>query len=578
MLPSPVSHVHLYTDPMHIRGLVALRRPLSAMPEFSLYSIAATTSFRLSDPPSFAMGSFQWLSLLLHVSLCFSVVLPEVSRKHLSLLSQLADSNLEALSGKSTASASPQRIAIIGSGITGASAAFDLAENGRLRVEGKPLITIFERNLIIGGRITTTQVYNDPRMTIDTCAATFEQIVDTCISQLATSVGLMPETFQPTQAGVGIWDGESFVGFIEDEGFRDPMIWTPARQARWFQRYGNVPWDYSRNVSEKQLSYQQLGLQGFTSLAEEVKRNKLRKLVGENVCENELLDCKDAEQQLFLKEVVGAGIRERFFGDYDQLNGVDAVLGLSTENGLVSVSGGNLRLIDRLTKLSGAHLELGATVKKLKQNTNGNWTLNFVQENVLKSLEFDAVILAAPFGLSNITFEPALQPDMTEGLNLSYIDTYVTHFTTRSRLNASFFNLSGPAPQNILTTKNPGSAPFFDLIQINEALRNPENRRLERLYKIVSEQQISDDQLCQWLEQVESPTEPTITWINREPLLQSVPRLERNQTIQGAIEIAPRLFYAGGGEQVAATIEFACRMGQNAARLILPPEQQLPRI
>ena len=419
----------------------------------SLYSIVVTKSSKVSGSPSFAMWPFHWLSLLLHVSLGFSVALPAAFQSPLTLLGQLASYHTGANDGKLKSSATPQRIAIIGSGITGAAAAFELAENGRLRREGKPLITIFERNLIIGGRITTTQVYNDPRMTIDTCAATFEQIVDTCISQLATSVGLTPEAFQPTQAGVGIWNGESFVGFIEDEGFRDPMTWTPARQARWFQRYGNVPWDFSQRVSKEKLSYQQLGVQQFTSLAEEVERNSFRKLVRGGICENKLLDCKEAEQQLFLKEVVDAGVRERFFGAYGQLNGVDAVLGLSTENGLASVSGGNLRLIDRLVKLSGTNVELGATVKKLKQNTNGNWTLNFLQENVLKSLEFDAVIIAAPFGLSNVTFEPTLQPEFTEGLNLSYIDTYVTHFTTPTRLNASFFNLSGPAPQSILTTK-----------------------------------------------------------------------------------------------------------------------------
>ena len=50
-----------------------------------------------------------------------------------------------------------QRIAIIGSGITGASAAFTLAENARQNSKAiVPLITIFEQNHIIGGRITTT--------------------------------------------------------------------------------------------------------------------------------------------------------------------------------------------------------------------------------------------------------------------------------------------------------------------------------------------------------------------------------------------------------------------------------------
>lgn len=36
-------------------------------------------------------------------------------------------------------------------------------------------------------------------------------------------------------------------------------------------------------------------------------------------------------------------------------------------------------------------------------------------------------------------------------------------------------------------------------------------------------------------------------------------------------EIAPNIFYAGGGEQVNTSAEFGCRMKRNAAVLISDP-------
>ncbi len=85
----------------------------------------------------------------------------------------------------------PPKVAIIGSGITGASAAFQLCEGGRVKgaPERQPQITVFKRSPRVGGRITQTCVYGNILYPIDSCAATYS-IFDTCVVTLATDVGL----------------------------------------------------------------------------------------------------------------------------------------------------------------------------------------------------------------------------------------------------------------------------------------------------------------------------------------------------------------------------------------------------
>lgn len=493
-----------------------------------------------------------------------------------------ADCHNVGVTGKITAPQQPLRIAIIGSGITGASAAFTLAENGRLQVGGPPQITVFERNDTFGGRITTTQIYGDPRKTIDTCAATFNSIADQCLSTLALDVGLTTQAFTETTAGVGVWNGQRFVGFIEDTGFRSPESWPVRRKLTWFNRYGDLPWNFSTVVTNEETLYQTIGFEKFTSLARQLEETRFDSLAKNGICEGvardrktALLDCNGTAQvNRFLHEVVEASLRERFFGEIDQLNALDIVQSFFNDISLASIDGGNRRLIDRLLKLSGANLVFDANVQTLKPLSETQWNVNYAQRGGTTVREqFDVVILAAPIPLANIDIDFKTEVPSGLGFDSNYTDSYVTHFTSTSRLNATFFNTSDPAPQTILTTTNrEGSRqpPFFSLTLLDDRLKNPITGKDEYLYKLVSKSAIPDDEIAQYLEQNESLTEPVVSWIDREPLPQSIPVIEANQTILGNIEIAPRLFYAGGGERVAATVEFGCRMGRNAARLIIP--------
>lgn len=411
------------------------------------------------------------------------------------------------------------------------------------------------------------------RLTIDTCAATFSTLSDTCLATSATNIGLLTRIVTPSDAGTGVWDGTKFRGFVEDTGFRNPQTWSLFRKLRWFQRYGATPWEYARNVTSTQTRYRQLGTAMFTSLRAAVKAVNLEKAVRLGLCESGLLDCTQYGNSLFLQEVIDAGIRERFFGNVDQLNGLDAILGFSGDT-LSEIVGGNLRLVDRLIKLSGADLRLSTTVAKIRKQSQGVWRLYFSTPTVSDSMDFEAVVIAAPLSTSDLAFEPEL--GSRPGLLLPYVDSFVTHFTTTSNLSSTYFKADGPVPQNILTTGigTDHSLPFFQLRLVGR-YSNPKTVETENLYKLVSEQPITDDELGEYLElDVGPPTKPVISWISREPLFDSVPRLDANQTLLGDVEVEPGLFYAGAGEQVTATVEFGCRMGRNVARLAFPGGSQ----
>lgn len=483
----------------------------------------------------------------------------------------------------------PLKIAIIGSGIVGASAAFTLAENTRENSRAPPIsITIFEKNAIIGGRITSTKVFDQEELTIDTCAATFNNALDTCVLRLARETGLTASIVTALDNGTAIWNGEEIVAPIEDNGFRDLDLASKFKRARFESRYGSSALRSRRGVT--QSLYATLGNSMFRSLEQLLERGNLNLTVVRGACEGgDATICIDEpEKEVYLKEVVEAGVRDRFFGDYDELNELNSVLGLADENALSSVAGGNLRLIDRLVKISNARLKLNSKVQDLSIGRTNKWNVSFdtVGGNRRHVEEFDKVIIAAPLSLTDLEDFPgaSVLP------RLQFADTVVTHFTTKWNLNATYFRTGVPVPQTILTSAtatrdgNRAEVPFFSFRLLDEFVQPINSSRTsnscQKLYKIVSSKNISLAEIEQYLapEANGDTSRPAVTWMHREYLPRSVPRLDRAMKIQGQIEIGPGLFYAGGGAQVTDTVEFGCRMGSNAARLIVttPPVRRRP--
>ena len=530
---------------------------------------------------------------LIYMLQIHALVLPDPGQFVLATSkNRFRDSN--ALEEPRTQSNLPKKIAIIGSGITGSVAAFSLREKFRLRArpDEQLEITIFERNPIVGGRITQAFAFNDSTQPVDTCAATFS-FRDLCISGVAGNIGLTTlqfDTMRPV-GGYGIWNGEDFVGLVEEIDFRGPQTWSLYRKLRWYHRYGSTPWDFAMNVTLVRGMFDQVlpptilppGQQanpGQKNLSEQVSNARLEAYVQDFFCsEGNIEYPQNGKARHFAREVLSAGERERYFGDVQDLNALELYLGYENESP-IAVQGGNLRLIQRLVALSESDVRLDTEVRKIERLDDDKLAITSAQagsNNYFRSEAFDTVIIATSLELANLTIEPEL-PDVP-GLAQDYEDSFVTHFTTPNLLSASFFNRTGTMPQNVLTTvgndKDPDTVPPFFSLTLLRQFQSPTNPpRFENLYKLTSRQEIPDSEIIQYLSPGRDGSSPEITWIDRQPLPRSVPVVGNGdfftcRQLLEDIEIAPNIFYAGGGEQVAATADFGCRMGENAANLVL---------
>ena len=531
-----------------------------------------------------------------------SIVIPTPEQFALIEDDNLQDS-LTTASGNIEPPDYPQKIAIIGSGITGAIAAFNLREGFRTRAppDQQPFITVFERNAVVGGRITQAYAYDSPLYPVDTCAATFA-LGDTCISQTLTRVGLTPNPLGPKElrAGVGIWDGKEFVAPVEDDGFRNPQLWSTFRKVKWYQRYGDTPWSFQQNVTDTRFKFDQLVRArtqseltnpGMSNLSAAVENAQLQGLVQSFTCSGKdgqrvFPDEEDKKGLRFVEDVIAAGERERWFANFMELNLLQYLLGYEEANP-ISVQGGNLRLIDRLLRLSTTDIRVNTDVRMIEGTEDYKTQLTSISNRGgLPRVEtFDAVILASSLQLANITMDPPLidHPEAQQ----NYSDSFVTHFTTPGSLNATYFNRNGTMPQNIFTTDGISALPpekelpFFSLTLLSEIVPPGESARKEKLFKVVSRKGLSDSEIEQLLtpsSNKDDAKRPLISWIDRQPLPRSVPILDPApdtcRSILEDIVIPPGIFYAGAGEQVVASAEFGCRMGSNVADLILDGEME----
>lgn len=102
----------------------------------------------------------------------------------------------------------PKRVAVIGAGIAGASAAYRLQEYHRSRL---PLdITVYEANPQVGGRVKSVKVYDGAYglQQVETGAHIFYSD-DECLQATIDEVGLRQklEPHYPRKKNVGVWDG-----------------------------------------------------------------------------------------------------------------------------------------------------------------------------------------------------------------------------------------------------------------------------------------------------------------------------------------------------------------------------------
>lgn len=382
----------------------------------------------------------------------------------LSLLPHaIAQDDQSVLNHNGDVSPQPYRVAIIGAGAAGSSAAFHLSQFANTSEQDLPAldITIFEATDHIGGRTTTVNAFNDPRYPVELGASIFVEI--NAILFNATRDFNLPANnriYESTGADfdLGIWDGDGFVFTVanrdEETGDLRGTLgdWWDIAKLLW--KYGLGP--------IRLRTLQQSTIAKFLRIYDEVfPFRDLTKAV-EDVNLLETISQSGAEMLAkagvggkFSREIIQASSRVNYAQNLNDFHGLETMVCMSTE-GAMSIEGGNWQIFDQMVKKSGATVEYNTTVQAIEYNDDVDRTsVRHFRPGLNTSAKefFDAVILAAPYNTSSITVMP---PPANPPKPVDYVSLHVTLFTSPHRPSPSFFSLPKDSahlvPDTILTT------------------------------------------------------------------------------------------------------------------------------
>ncbi|KAL1967555.1 hypothetical protein VTN77DRAFT_3070 [Rasamsonia byssochlamydoides] len=465
------------------------------------------------------------------------------------------------------------RVAIVGAGIAGASAAFRLRE--LTRSFPSVSITIYERESTVGGRVKS--IFPPESDHVVEAGATHFFTDDWCIMTAMNDVGLKENYSNPfaLPRSVGVWDGEELRTAAKCD-VESPSWWDLARSV-W--KYGLSPRRFRQAVLAN-LDKWKL----FASLRLVDSVGKELEAVG---FDGVILDSAETYlgnlsiSPLFQSDFVQPCTRARFSQNLADVRGFTSLTAAGTSKA-AAVDGGNARVIERMIELSHADVHLNSRVTNIRPGQHRRYRLSVARDHspYPQHAEFDAVILAAPLQSSKIYLGDLGLHSIVARLP-PYVETHVTLFLTPAELSPKFFDprLNTSVPDDVLTTSAPSHDP--DLLSLSKfpicyrrgCLPGDECDECdyENVYQVLSRHRMDDGDLVRMIGQQfhegSQLRDYNISWVHRQAWPYAFPRYQENHTLLDQIEIAPKLFYLSGAEEVVSSMETSCRMGQNAAKL-----------
>lgn len=471
------------------------------------------------------------------------------------------------------------RVAIVGAGVAGASAAFHLHELSR----SAPIsITIYDSAYMVGGEVVSVSAPEAPRKVVEAGAPHFF-VDDDCLTRGMESTGLRFPYAIPLALprSVGLWNGQDIAAgpSCDLSAWRDlaPLI----------ARYGISAWRFRRAIASTSESWKRLGAsRPFDNIGDGLKKAGL----GEDIAfgSAETYFRKLGVSPKFLSEFVEPCTRARFSRDLANVSAFSAIMAArnAKEN---CISEGNARLIERMINLAGADVRLNSTVVEIRNGDTRRYQLSVVSTPLLDPpntvrTEYDIVILAFPLQYGNINLNVSdLLGHLKESILASRLaaKSHVTHFSTSATISPTFFHpsLNASIPDDLLTTarsSNILSTNRSEVCYRRFCLPDDECDQCDddnKMYRLVSRRILSDLDLAHLigkpLRKGQNLADIDITWVHRQawPRAQPVLNGDRNGFETGTIEIAPNLFHVGV-ERGFGSMEMSCRMGRNVARLL----------
>ena len=242
---------------------------------------------------------------------------------HADYLSYGTQSTLRSDNDSGGTSSSPRKVAIIGSGIAGASAAHHLHQLTRRYY---PLnITVCEREARIGGQIKSITLRYRPGRTVEVGAVSFFDH-DWCMVGAMREVGLKPaktESKHKFTKRTGVWDGEDFMHVSEPTNGYGDTFW---RLATSYWRYG-FSGSHFRDVTQTAAArFKNFAIFGtFRDLAKAVNDRNLQHEISHSAQDH--LSYISGIGQNFLQEAVRPAVRARSLLDIEAIDSLAALNG-----------------------------------------------------------------------------------------------------------------------------------------------------------------------------------------------------------------------------------------------------------
>ncbi|KAK7205544.1 putative prenylcysteine lyase [Myxozyma melibiosi] len=446
-----------------------------------------------------------------------------------------------------------ERIAIIGAGAGGSSAAYYLQKYSNYSYA----ITVYDKNDYIGGRTTTVNVHDDARWPVELGASIFVKqnlnlvaaVQEFGLEIRTAELGRVRKMDNVTISdSIGIWNGKSFVYEAQSDS-----SWLNMGKLLW--KYGMSPIkarSLAKKTVAKFLNYYSSVYFPFKDLTTATQDSGLTELTGETTLK---YFTKYGISKLFTNHIVQAATRVNYAQNVHQLHALEATVCLAADEGL-NVEGGNWKIFDNMLKASGADLQLSTAVSEIVAAGDEGKFLVLAGDS---SEEFDQVIIASPYHQTGI-----------KGLELPikkvpYMTLHVTLVASTKRLSPAYFGLADGAfvPTMVLTTMpETGAAhspPLFNSVSIVRYI--PELNQY--VYKIFSPSKMQPAFLQLLFEQgAEFP------WVY-EKVWNPYPRMDTIEEFQDWKVHEDGIWYLNGMEQFISTMETSSLAGANVAALIV---------
>ncbi|KAH9914155.1 FAD/NAD(P)-binding domain-containing protein [Epithele typhae] len=458
----------------------------------------------------------------------------------------------------------PNRIAIIGAGAAGSSAAFWISK-AKERYGVDVEVDVYDKNAWVGGRDTTVQPYDDESAMPHELGASIFVKINKNIWRAVDEFGLERVNFEDEDDVMGLWNGQEFVLSTGGGGFLNG--WMDKIKILW--RYGyHAPTKTQELVGAMADKFARLykpNTPHWTNISSVSDTLEFSPLVAQTTAE--YLDLQGVNK-LWSRELVEAATRVNYGQDVDKIHALEGMCSLAAYSAS-SVKGGNWQVFDHFLKHSKANLFRETTVKSVLRTSSG-WLVHSTLSDVPRA--YRTVVLAAPYHQTGISF--SAEPSLAHVPWQPYVHLHVTLLSTSSPApNPAYFNLrpGSKTPSTILTTydgvRHGGPEPEFNSVSYHGPLmmKNGERRvnaqgEQEWTVKVFSKKRVDD----KWLKEM---FEGKVGWVYRHEF-DAYPVLPPTTTFP-PVKLAEGLYYVNAFEPLISTMETETIAARNVVELLM---------